>query len=307
MPSAGYIWFDGKLVRVDDAKTHVLDHSLHYGSAVFEGIKVNKISNNRLVIFRLDDHLERFLKSASTLKMSIAYTRKEVKKAIIDTLIANNIKSGCYIRPLVWFGSGELRLTPDRDSTRLMIAILRHNQNLLKKGVRPLRVMISSKTKPPPVSIPPHLKAAGVYLLSLLAQYEAKEKGFEDAILLDHNGHVAEGTSGNIFCVREGKLMTPPLHSILPGITRDTILELVKESKLKVSERTITVNELTQSDELFYSGTSWEIAPIGHVNGKRISDGKIGPITAEIKKRYFEIVRGDNSRYKKWYTYVKLR
>ncbi len=300
-----YIWMDSKFLSWDEATTNVMDYSLHYGASVFEGIKAYAMSDGRVAVFRLGDHISRLFDSASVLRIPVLYTKGELEKAVVDTILKNNVAYNCYIRPMIWFGHGDLGLLPVDTIPRAMVAVFSWNQRNLKTAG--IKVKISSVHKPHHNSLPTHAKISGCYLPSILARIEANENGFDDAILLDYRGYVAEGTGANIFMVNNGTIATPRPEHILLGITRDSLITIARNMGYTVQERDLTVEDLQTSDELFFSGTAAEITPIIEVNGKKIGNRSIGNVTSEIRREYFRLLNGDNAKYTHWLKFVDTR
>jgi len=301
---SSYIWIDGSFVPWDEARTHVLDHAIHYGTGVFEGIKAYETSDGNSAIFRLKDHVKRLFASAKTLRMEAPYGENEIEKVIIKTLRKNSLKE-CYIRPLMWYGYGTLGLMLE-SPVRVMVAAWEWGAYLGREAQEVgVRAKISTWMRNSPNSLPSEAKTCGGYVNSVLAVKEAKAAGYDEAILLDHRGYVSEGSGENIFIVRNGVILTPPLHaSILPGISRDTAITLLRNLGYTVHEVDITRNMLYNADEAFFTGTAAEVTPIREVDNRKIGDGKPGPITKRIQKEYFSTVRGKKKEYKHWLTYV---
>lgn len=300
MEKVEYIWLNGKLVSWDKAKIHVLSHTLHYGSGVFEGIRFYETDDGQTAIFRLEDHIRRLFNSAATLEMTPQYTKKEIIHAIIETVKENKIKNG-YIRPLIFYGYGKMGLKPDGAKLSVCIAVWPWNSYL---GEKLIDVKTSKYIRIHPDSTDTNAKICGHYSNSLLAHLDAKNEGYDEALLLDYNNNVAEGPVENIFAVRNNILITPTADNILSGITRDSIIEVAKDINLKVEERNIDLNELKKSDELFFTGTASEITGIKKIDNVIIGDECEGPITNRLKNIYSEIVRGNNDLYLSWLTYV---
>ena len=297
-----FIWMDDKFVPWDDAKTHVLDHSLHYGSAVFEGIRGYKIGE-RVAIFRLDEHINRLFKSAAALEIEIPYSKEQLKNAVIELVEKNKMDADFYVRPLIWLGSGNLKVLPHNNPTRAMIAVFERDKYF--GSDTGIRVKISPIVKPHPNSFPVGVKIVGGYVNSMLAKLDAKKDGFDDAIVLDHRGFVAEGTAGNIFLVKNEKLLTPSLKaSIIPGITRDSVIEVARELQIPVEEVDVEVDELYDADEIFLTGTALEIISAIEINGRKIANDEHGNITERIREEYTDIVRGKKEKYNKWLTFI---
>ncbi len=298
------IWMDGKLVNWADANVHILTHTLHYGMGAFEGIRCYRTKKGPAV-FKLKEHVERLIDSCHILQMKSPYTSKEISNAIIKTIKVNRLKE-CYIRPLVYLGYGAMGLNPVDNPVRVSITTWPWGAYLgddgLKKGIR---VKISSFTRLHINISMTKSKTCGDYVNSTLAKREATAAGYDEALLLDSNGFVAEGTGQNIFIVRNGELLTPPIPSVLEGITRSSIMEMAKKLKLKVTERDFTRDELYIADEAFFTGTAAEVTPIREVDDRMIGNGKPGPITKKLQNLFFKIVKGEASAYKSWLTYIK--
>lgn len=300
----GQIWYNGKLVEWRDAQTHVLTHTLHYGLGVFEGVRAYETADGTAV-FRLDDHTRRFFNSAKIVGMHLPYDFETVKKAHFDVVKANRLKS-CYFRPMAFYGSGKLGVAPPEDDTNVIVAAWHWGAYLgeeaLKKGIR---VRVSSYTRHHVNITMCKAKANGNYMNSILANSEAARDGYDEALLLDAQGYVAEGSGENIFMVRGGKLYTPDLTVALEGITRDTVLHIARDMNLQVVEKRLTRDEFYIADEVFFTGTAAEITPIREIDGRVIGSGRQGEITAEIQQRFFDIVQGKNSKYRDWLAFVE--
>ncbi len=300
IPKTKKIWVDGKFVDWEKAKIHILTHSLHYGGGVFEGIRAYETEKGPAV-FRLKEHLKRLFFSSSVLGMKIPFSRKEIEKAIIDLIKVNKVKQ-CYIRPLVIFGYGVMGLYPKKAPINVIISLWTWKKYLGKN----LKVKVSKFIRIHPQSTVVEAKICGHYVNSILASIEAKKEGFDEALLLDYKGFVAEGPGENIFLVKNKKILTPKKGSILPGITRDTIITIAKQKlNLKVEEKEITLKELKNADELFFAGTAVEVSPIVQVDKTIIGGGKEGEITKKIRELYQRIVSGKESRYLKWLKFIQ--
>jgi branched-chain amino acid aminotransferase len=296
------IWMDGRQVPWDDAKIHVLTHSFHYGAAAFEGIRSYRTDDGRSAVFRLEDHVRRLFDSSKILGFEIPYSSEAVSDACVQTLIANGLDEG-YLRPLAYIGDGVMGVFPADNPIRLMIACWKWGTYLgeeaLKKGIR---VKVSSYTRYQPNSVMTRAKVTGNYVTGVLAKKEARALGCEEALLLDPDGFVAEGSGENVFIVRDGKLKTTPLTVILPGVTRATILKLAKDMNLDVEETKFTRDEVYIADEAFFCGTASEVTPIREVDGRPIGRGGMGPVTRKIQSMYFDVIRGRQPKYKDWLT-----
>jgi branched-chain amino acid aminotransferase len=296
------IWMDGKLVPWKDAKVHVMVHSLHYGLAVFEGIRCYK-GKKGSAVFRLDEHIDRLYDSAHIFQLEIPYTKAQMKAAVIDTIKANKLEE-CYIRPLVYIGYGAMGLYVT-GPINVAIATWPWGAYLGEEGIKNgIKVRVSSYTRHHVNISMTRAKLTGAYVNSQLAKREARASGCDEAILLDPSGYVAEGTGENIFIVRDGVLKTTPLTSILEGITRDSVMELATELGYTVKEERFTRDEVYIADEAFFTGTAAEVTPIREVDGRLIKDGIPGPMTRKLQKVFFDIVQGKSAKHKDWLTKV---
>ena len=298
------IWWNGKLVPYADAKTHVLSHALHYGTGVFEGIRAYKTPQG-IAVFRLREHVDRLFASAKAYKIPMPVTAEQVFQGCREVVRANELGE-CYLRPLAFLGHGPLGVYAKGVPTEVIIAAYPWGAYLgpeaLEKGIR---TTISSWTRLHHASFPTTAKGSGQYLNSTLAVREAREKGFEEAILLDRNGNVSEGSGENIFLVTKGTLVTPGIDSsILPGITRDAVMTIAKEQGVPIEVRSITRGELYGADELFFTGTAAEVSPIREVDSYVIGAGKRGPITERIQAAYFRSVHGEDPTKQAWLTHT---
>lgn len=303
IPKTDKIWMDGKLVKWDNATVHILTHSLHYGLGVFEGIRSYKTKKGS-AIFRLDEHVERLFKSAHIFLLKIPYSKEEIKRAIIETIRVNKIKE-CYIRPLVYIGYGAMGLYPKGNPVNVSIAVWSWGSYLGEKGLKEgIRVKTSSFIRNHVNSNMSRAKVCGYYVSSQLAKKEAISEGYDEALLLDTEGYVSEGSGENIFIVRGGVLKTTPLTSILEGITRDSIIEIAANEGIEVEEERFTRDELYIADEAFFTGTAAEVTPIREADGRIIGKGKPGKITRRLQSIFFDIVKGNNKNYESWLTRV---
>ncbi len=300
------IWMNGSLVKWDDAKVHVLTHSLHYGTGVFEGIRCYKTDGGPAV-FRLREHVDRFFDSAHILQMEMPFTREAVTEGVLETIRRNKIDA-CYIRPLAYIGYGAMGVFPKENPIEVSIAVWPWGSYLGEEGMQNgIRVKISSYSRPHVNATMVRSKTTANYANSLLAKREALKDGYDEAVLLDTDGYVAEGSGENIFMVRKGVIKTPPLTSILEGITRETIMQLAAEHGMRVVEERFTRDELYIADEAFFSGTAAEITPIREVDNRVIGRGKPGPVTKQLQTAFFEIVHGRDSKHEGWLTYVSAK
>lgn len=297
------IWMDGKFVNWDDAKVHILTHSLHYGLGIFEGIRCYK-TNEGPSIFRLDEHINRLFNSAQIFMIKIPFSKIEIKQAVIETIKINKLQE-CYIRPIVYIGYGAMGLYPKDNPINVAIAVWPWGTYLGEKGLKEgIRVKISSFIRNHVNSQMSRGKVCGYYVNSQLAKKEAISCGYDEALLLDTEGYVSEGSGENIFIYRNGILKTTPLTSILEGITRDSVIQIANDLKIPVVEERFTRDEVYIADEVFLTGTAAEITPIKEVDGRIIGNGTPGAITRKIQKQFFDIVKGKNKKYKFWLTKV---
>ncbi len=298
------IWMDGELVSWDDAKVHILTHTLHYGLGVFEGIRCYETKNGP-AIFRLDEHIDRLFDSAHIFMLEIPYSKKEIKEAIIKTVKINKIKE-CYIRPLAYIGYGAMGLYPKENPVNFMIAVWPWGTYLGEKGLNEgIRVKVSSFIRNHVNSNMSRGKICGYYVNSQLAKKEAIMCGYDEALLLDTEGYISEGSGENIFILRKGTLKTTPLTSILEGVTRNSIINIAKDIGIETIEERFTRDELYIADEAFLTGTAAEVTPIKEADGRIIGTGKPGDITKKLQSLFFEIVKGKNKKYKSWLTIIK--
>jgi branched-chain amino acid aminotransferase len=303
MDPQGKIWMDGSFVDWADANVHVLTHSLHYGLAAFEGLRCYK-GKSGSAIFKLQEHVDRLFDSAHIGMMTIPYEKKQVAEAIVETVRINKLDA-CYIRPLVYIGYGAMGVYPGDNPIKLAIAAWKWGSYLgddaLANG---MRACVSSFTRHHVNVSMTRGKISGYYVNSILAKREAKANGYDEAILLDPEGYVSEGTGENIFIVRRGALKTTPLTSILEGITRNAVIELARAQGIVVLEERFTRDEMYIADEVFVTGTAAELTPVREIDKRRIGTGKPGPVTAALQKQFFAIVRGEEPSHVSWLTRV---
>lgn len=299
----GKIWMDGKFVDWDSATTHVLTHTLHYGLGVFEGIRCYETKKGPS-IFRLDEHIDRLFSSAHIFLVDIPFSRKQIRDAVIDTVKINKMKE-CYIRPLVYIGYGAMGLYPKENPVCVAIAAWSWGTYLGEDGLtKGIRVKTSSFIRNHVNSTMSRGKVCGYYVNSQLAKKEAISCGYDEALLLDTEGYVSEGSGENVFIVRDGVLKTTPLTSILEGITRDSVLTIAGNLGIPTHEERFTRDEIYISDEAFFTGTAAEVTPIRELDGRTIGAGKPGEITKKIQSVFFDIVKGKNGKYKDWLTRI---
>ncbi len=301
---AKFIWLDGKLIDWNQAQIHVLSHTLHYGLGVFEGIRCYKCQDERSAVFRLKDHIRRLFDSAQAMMLEIPFSKDEIYQAVIETLKTNGQKEA-YIRPIVFIGDGTMGLYPGENPIRVSIIAWEWGSYLGKEGLKQgIRAKISSFTRHHVNIMMTKTKTCGNYVNSILAKLEVVKAGYDEAIMLDTEGYVCEATGENIFIIRDEVLKTPPLTSVLPGITRDSIITLAQDLGYKVEEKRFTRDELYIADEAFFSGTAAEVTPIREVDDRQIGEGKPGPITQKIQKLYFDVVKGKIEKYHSWLDFI---
>jgi branched-chain amino acid aminotransferase len=296
------IWLDGELVRWEDAKVHVLAHALHYGTAYFEGIRCYELADGRSAVFRLKEHIRRLADSGKILGFPLPYTQEQLCVATIELIRANKLKA-CYIRPLAFVGLGDLGLYAPKNPINVCIAVWPWGAYLGDEGLQNgIRAKVSSFTRHHVNVMMTKSKAAGNYINSVLAKHEVKKSGYDEAIMLDAEGYVSEASGENIFIVRDGKIKTTPLTSILPGITRDSIITVARDKGYELVEERFTRDELYTADEAFFTGTAAELTPIREVDDRQIGAGSRGPVTEDVQKTFFDIIKGKKSKYEKWLT-----
>ena len=291
MEKSKYIWYNGKFVPWEKATTHVLSHGLHYGSGIFEGIRA--YSNKRdTYIFRLKEHYDRFYNSAKVAFIKLPYTQKILEDATIKLVKKNNLRD-CYIRPLAFIGEGAIGINPDSNKVNIIIAAFKWGTYLGDEGVKKgIRTKISSFARMGVNSFMTKSKISGNYINSVFAKREALLSGYDEALMLDTDGYVSEGTGENIFIVRDGLIKTTPITTVLEGITRNCVLYIAKKNNIQVVEQKFTRDELYIADEVFLSGTAAEITPVREVDDRKIGNGKPGKITKMVQKEYLEMVKG---------------
>jgi branched-chain amino acid aminotransferase len=297
---AEFIWFDGKLVKWEEATVPVMSHALHYGTSVFEGIRAYPTKNN-LYVFRLKEHMERLHRSASVYSLSVKYSAKELCDATIDLLKRNSIKESLYIRPLTFIGMHGIDLNITKDSpTHTVIITFPFAKYFSGEG---LKVCVSSWRRNHDSSTPPMAKAAGNYLNSILAIQESKRNGYDESVLLDLEGNVSEASGENIFIIRNDMIYTPySANSVLEGITRNTAITIARDMGYEFAERPISRTELYMSDELFLTGTAAEIIAVTNIDGHQIGNGREGPVTKSIREMYTKLVSAGVKKYMDWLT-----
>ena len=299
----GFIWQDGKLVPWREATTHDLTHSLHYGMSVFEGVRAYRTERGT-AIFRLEDHTDRLFNSAHIFQMAMPYDKATINDAHKEVLRANDLEAG-YLRPIAFYGSEKMGVSPKGARVHVVIAAWPWGAYLGEEGLeRGIRVKVSSYTRHHVNISMVRAKASGHYINSILANNEVTNEGYDEAMLLDPEGYVAEGAGENLFIVKKGRLYTPDLTSCLEGITRATVLQIAEELGLSVQEKRITRDEVYCCDEAFFTGTAAEVTPIRELDGRQIGIGRRGPVTAEIQARYFDVVNGRSAQHDNWLAYI---
>ena len=298
------IWMDGKLIPWEEANVHILTHSLHYGLAVFEGIRCYLCPDGKSAVFRLREHVDRLFDSAQIGDIKIPYSKKEISEACKETLRVNQLREG-YIRPIVFIGEGVMGVYPGENP--IQVAIITWSwgaylgEGALEKGIR---VKVSSYTRHHVNVMMTKAKICGNYVNSVLAKREVMKMGYDEALMLDTEGYVSEASGENIFMVKNGLLKTTPLTSILPGITRDSVIQIAKAKKIPLLEERFTRDELYTAQEAFFTGTAAELTPIREVDDRMIGNGKPGSMTKELQAAFFDIVKGKNPNYREWLDYL---
>ncbi|RXK12609.1 branched chain amino acid aminotransferase [Halarcobacter mediterraneus] len=305
MTEAKYIWMDGEFVNWQDAKVHVLSHTLHYGNGAIEGTKAYKTHDGRCAIFKLEEHTKRLINSAKMTLIDVPFTADELNEAQIELLQKNELFEGAYIRPLVYLGYGVMGLYHKDAPAQVSISAWEWGAYLGEEGMKKgVRVKISSMTRTPNTSGMGKAKAVANYLNSQMAKFEAVEAGYDEALLRDDQGYIAEASGACFFIVRNGEIITPPNDNSLESITQATVLDLAEDLGYKVTRRRITREEIYIADEAFFTGTAVEVTPIREVDCRVIGEGERGPITEALQTAYFDVVQGKNEKYQKYLTYI---
>jgi branched-chain amino acid aminotransferase len=298
------IWLDGRFVPWAEGNVHLLTHTLHYGLGVFEGIRCYRCDDGRSAVFRLREHIARLFRSAKIMEMDIPFSAADIEAATLETIRVNRLPE-CYIRPLVFLGEGAMGLLPRDNPVRVAIIVWRWGAYLGEEGLeRGIRAKVSSYTRHHPNATMTKSKTCGSYVNSILAKREVTRLGYDEAILLDPQGYVSEASGENIFIVRDGALKTPPSATILEGITRDAVITLAEEKGIRVSETTITRDELYAADEAFFTGTAAELTPVREVDDRTIGSGARGPLTKTLQSTFFDVVRGRSRKHESWLSYL---
>ena len=300
----GFIWHDGKLVPWREATTHVLTHSLHYGLAVFEGVRAYKTADGT-AIFRLREHTERWFNSGKIYMMQIPYDRETLMEAHKEVVLANNLDE-CYIRPIAFYGSEKMGVSPKGAKVHVSIAAWPWGAYLGEEGLeKGIRVKTSSYSRHHVNVNMARAKFSGTYANSILANLEATEHGYDEALLLDTEGFVAEGAGENLFVIKDGKIYEPEIASALMGITRASVIVLARDLGYEVVAKRLTRDDIYIADEAFFTGTAAEVTPIRELDGRVIGEGKRGPVTTQIQKLFFDVIRGKVAKYRDWLTPVE--
>ena len=298
------IWLDGRFIDWDQAQVHILTHSLHYGLGVFEGIRCYRTADDRSAVFRLPEHVRRFYDSAHINLLEVPYPPEMLTEVILESLRQNDLAEG-YIRPLVFVGDGAMGLNPSDNAIRVAVISWAWGKYLGEEGIaRGIRAKVSTFARHHINAKMTHGKTCGDYVNSILAKREALLDGFDEAVMLDTQGFVSECTGENIFVVRDGVIRTPPLATVLSGITRNTLIRLARDRGMEVVETTVTRDDLYIADEIFLTGTAAEVTPIREVDHRQIGAGKRGPIAEQLQTAFFDVVSGSDDRYQEWLTYL---
>jgi branched-chain amino acid aminotransferase len=302
----GKIWIDGGLVKWDEARIHILTHGLHYGTGVFEGIRCYNTGTG-LAVFRLKDHIQRFMESGRIYYMDLRYTKEQLQKAVLMTIKANGVEE-FYVRPIAYYGFGRMGVNPLPNKVSVAIAVWKWDDYLTGGGrEKGLRLIVSSWMRLDGRSMPIHAKATANYANSALARIEALKEGFDEAVMLNSRGKVIEASAENIFIVKDDILITPPIASgALRGITRDSVLTLANSIKISSSTSDISRDELYTADEVFLTGTAAGIKPVREIDGRTVGNGKIGPVTKRLRTKFEAVVHGKDENFStKWLTLLK--
>ena len=298
------IWMDGKIIPWDQAKVHVLVHSLHYGTGYFEGIRCYLLADGRSAVFRLAEHIRRFFDSGQILGFPLPFSPEDIEQAIRQVIKGNALKE-CYIRPIAFVGVGEMGLHAPSNPIHVVIAAWPWGAYLGEDGIKNgIRAKVSSYTRHHVNVAMTKSKISGNYVNSVLAKNEVKQAGYDEAIMLDTEGYVSEGSGENIFIVRDGRIKTTPNTSILPGITRDSVLTIARDREMPVSEERFTRDELYMADETFLTGTAAEVTPIREVDDRKIGRGCPGTVTQDLQRAFFNVIKGKDKKYSGWLTYL---
>lgn len=298
------IWMDGKMVPWDQAKVHVLVHSLHYGTGYFEGIRCYLLADGRSAVFRLAEHIRRFFDSGQILGFPLPFSPEDMEQAIRQVIKGNGLKE-CYIRPIAFVGGGEMGLHAPSNPIHVVVAAWPWGAYLGEDGIKNgIRAKVSSFTRHHVNVAMTKSKVSGNYVNSVLAKNEVKQAGYDEAIMLDTEGYVSEGSGENIFIVRDGRIKTTPNTSILPGITRDSVLIIARDREIPASQERFSRDELYMADEAFLTGTAAEVTPIREVDDRKIGRGCPGTVTRDLQQAFFDVIKGKDKKYSSWLTYL---
>ncbi|MEA2036448.1 MAG: branched-chain amino acid transaminase [Nanoarchaeota archaeon] len=301
MDETQFIWMDGKFVKWKDAKIHLITHTLHYGAGVFEGIRCYE-TDKGAAVFRLKEHIDRLYYSAKTINMKVEFSKEEFTEALKETIRKNNLKQG-YIRPLIIYGYGKMGVNPEGAPVNCSISVWPWGKYL---GEGAVKVKTSDFIRIHPKSTVSDAKICGSYYNSILASIDVKNKGYDEALLLDYKGDIAEGPGENFFVVKDGTILTPPLGTILKGITRESIMQLAKDEGIELEEKALKLDDVYSADEAFFTGTAAEVTAIASLDDKKIGKEAPGPITTKLRALFMDIVHGKNEKYKNWLNYVDI-
>jgi branched-chain amino acid aminotransferase len=298
------IWMDGDFVPWDEARVHILTHTLHYGLGVFEGIRCYRTQDGRSVVFRLAEHVDRLFESAHINLMEVPFTREQVLDACLETLRRNHLEEG-YVRPLVYLGAGAMGLNPGANPVRVAVIAWEWGAYLGEEGMeRGIRAKVSTFSRHHVNAKMTKGKTCGDYVNSILAKREALLDGYDEAIMLDTQGLVSEASGENLFAVRRGVVKTPPLPTVLDGITRDSVIRIARDQGIEVIESPLTRDELYVSDEVFLTGTAAEVTPIREIDRRQIGVGRRGPVAKQLQEIFFRAAKGEEPRYADWLTWL---
>ncbi len=299
------IWFDGNLINWDEANVHVLTHTLHYGLGVFEGIRCYKTVTGKTAVFKLQEHVDRLFNSAHIVEMKIPFSKKEIFNAIIETVKVNKIGDG-YIRPIAFVGNASIGLYVKEYPVKTAVIAIPFGKYLGEEGIeKGITVKTSSFTRHGVNTSMTRAKICGAYVNSILAKKEAVENGYDEALMLDSAGFVCEASGENLFILKNNIFFTPPKISILPGITRDTVIEIIREEGFEVREYPLTRDDIYIADEAFFTGTAAEITPIREVDRRKIGEGRAGKLTKKFQKLFFEYAKCENNKHQDWLSFVE--
>jgi branched-chain amino acid aminotransferase len=302
-----YVWMDGRLIPTEDAKVHLLTHTLHYGLGIFEGTRAYEQADGGSAIFRLDAHLRRLAGSARSVNIAVPYDTEAIRQASLDVVAANGL-STCYLRHLAWIGDGVMGLNPRDNPIHLAILVWPWGAYLGKEGLeKGARCKVSSFVRPFPNSTLTRAKIVGNYVNSILAKREAVSMGYDEAIMLDLNGFLAECSGENLFVVHDNIIRTPALTSVLAGITRASVMQIARDQGYKVEQLILSRDDMYFADEVFMTGTAAEVTPVREVDDRPIGTGIAGPVTKKLQKIFFEAIRGERPEYADWLTPVEMK